>query len=263
MNRAYKFNKMNPHNLQESNWKEIKKSNIKIAILPWGATEAHNFHLPYGTDTLIAEKFALEAAESANKKGAGTIVLPPVHYGVNTGQLEVKLCMNLNPSTQMSIIQDIVYVLEEHEINKLVILNGHGGNQFQPIIRELSLEYPDTIITCVNWWKICDATAFFDKPGDHAGELETSCIQALFPHLAAPLENAGKGEETKLKIKGFREKWAWVPRRWVMISKDTGVGDPYAANPEKGLKFYNCCLEKFIDFLIEFSTVREEEDLYE
>ncbi len=254
---------MNPHILQEANWKEIEKAKIKIAILPWGATEAHNYHLPYGTDTFMAQKIASDAAAMANKKGAGAIVLPPIAYGVNTGQLEVKLCMNLNPSTQQSILQDILFVLEEHNIDKLIIVNGHGGNSFQPIIRELSLEYPDTIICSVNWWKICNENEFFEQPGDHAGELETSSMMAIAPELVAPLETAGNGKERKLKFDGFREKWAWTQRRWVMISDDTGVGDPAKASANKGEAFIGCCTKKLSQFIIDFSKVRSEEDLYE
>lgn len=48
-----------PYILAETNWKEIKAQPFQLAILPWGATEAHNYHLPYGTDnyeaTYIAE----------------------------------------------------------------------------------------------------------------------------------------------------------------------------------------------------------------
>ena len=39
-----------PYILSELNWKEIKESEYRVAILPWGATEAHNYYLPYCTD---------------------------------------------------------------------------------------------------------------------------------------------------------------------------------------------------------------------
>ena len=183
---------MNDHILQEANWKSIEDTKIKIAILPWGATEAHNYHLPYGTDTMLAERVSCDAAAIANKKRAGTIVLPPIAYGVNTGQIDVKLCMNLNPSTQHAILSDILYVLDSHGIDKLVVVNGHGGNNFKQIIRELTLEYPDIMICSVDWWKICDEKSYFDEPGDHAGELETSVMEAIRPELVLPLEEAGE-----------------------------------------------------------------------
>ena len=45
-----------PHILATTNWKAIRSTEYQIAILPWGATEAHNYHLPYGTDIILAEK---------------------------------------------------------------------------------------------------------------------------------------------------------------------------------------------------------------
>ncbi len=254
---------MNKHILEESNWSFIKDSQLKVALLPWGATEAHNYHLPYGTDTLLAEYVASGAAGLANEKGAGSIVLPSLAYGVNSGQMEVKLCMNLNPSTQLAIFRDILFVLEQHNINKLIIVNAHGGNAFQPIIRELSLEFPDFIMCNVNWWTICKPDDFFESPGDHAGELETSCIQAIAPHLVAPLSQAGPGKEYKFRIKGLRQKWAWTPRRWIYITDDTGVGDPSAANAVKGERFLKSCIKEFAEFIYEFSMVSSEEELYD
>ena len=254
---------MNDHFLQEANWKSIEDAKIKIAILPWGATEAHNYHLPYGTDTIVAERISCDAAAIANKKKAGTIVLPPIAYGVNTGQIDVKLCMNLNPSTQHAILSDILYVLDSHGIDKLVIVNGHGGNNFQQIIRELTIEYPDIMICSVDWWKICDEKSYFDEPGDHAGELETSVMQAIRPELVSPLEEAGEGRVHNFKIEGLREKWVWTPRRWICISDDTGVGNPKMATAERGEKFFSACVEKLSTFLIDFSKVKSEDELYE
>ena len=253
---------MNPYNLQESNWSEIRKEEFDIAILPWGATEAHNFHLPYGTDTILAEDVAIKAAEKAWEHGAKCIVLPPIAYGVNSGQIDIKLCMHINPSTQLSILGDILFVLDQHDIDKLVILNAHGGNNFQPIIRELSLEYPDIIMCNVDWWRALDAKNYFEEPGDHAGELETSCMQAIRADIVLPLEMAGGGEEHKMKIKAFQQKWAWTPRRWVYTSDDTGVGNPYAASAEKGEAFLYDSIEEISRFLVELADVGSERELY-
>lgn len=249
--------------LRETNWKKVREEEYKIAILPWGATEAHNYHLPYGTDTILAEKIASDAAGIANQSGAGCIVLPSIAYGINTGQMEVKLCMNMRPSTQMAIIRDILEVLKSHDINKLVILNAHGGNAFAPLIRELSLDFPQIIISSINWWQVCKPEGYFTEAGDHAGELETSCLQATAPELVLPLKEAGNGEEKKFIIDGFREKWAWTPRRWVYITNDTGVGNPKDATPEKGERFMRDCTEKIAKFLVEFSKNNSERELYE
>lgn len=83
------------------------------------------------------------------------------------------------------------------------------------------------------------------------------------PNLVAPLDEAGTGAETKFKIEGLREKWAWTPRRWIYISEDTGVGNPKKATKEKGELFVKQCTEKIAKFILEFSQIENEEDLYE
>ena len=254
---------MKTYVLQETNWKSVNNEEFKIAILPWGATEAHNYHLPYGTDTILAERVAADAAMTANKSDVGCIVLPSIAYGVNTGQMEVKLCMNMKPSTQMAIVRDILEVLDKHGIKKLVILNAHGGNAFVPIIRELSLEYPQILMSSINWWLACKPDGFFTEAGDHAGELETACMQSVAPDLVLPLNVAGYGKERNFAIEGFREKWAWTPRRWIYISEDTGVGNPKAATPENGDRFLKCCTGKIAKFLVDLSKTKNERELYE
>jgi creatinine amidohydrolase len=66
-----------------------------------GATEAHNYHLPYGTDAYEAAHVAAESAKKAWDAGARVVVLPAIPFGVNTGQLDIRLCINMNPSTQL------------------------------------------------------------------------------------------------------------------------------------------------------------------
>ena len=77
-----------PYILAETNWKKVKKTNFELAVLPWGATEAHNYHLPYATDNYQADYVAAASAKIAWKKKAKVIVLPCIPFEVNTGQLE-------------------------------------------------------------------------------------------------------------------------------------------------------------------------------
>ncbi|MFA5752397.1 MAG: creatininase family protein, partial [Bacteroidales bacterium] len=220
---------MNPYILQETNWHAVKDTEYRIAILPWGATEAHNYHLPYGTDTYLATEVAQRSAHLAWEQNVKALVLPSMAYGVNSGQMDIPFCMHMNPSTQQRILEDIVTVLLHHNVKKLVILNGHGGNSFQNAIREMELRFPQMLIAMVNWWRVRPVSKYFDNPGDHADEMETSSMMAIHPGLVLPLENAGPGKEHRYKLKGLREKWAWIPRRWIYTTDDTGVGDPSAS----------------------------------
>src|SRR5690606_7653845 len=114
---------MRPYILSETNWKAIKDDNFELAVLPWGATEAHNYHLPYGTDIYEADAIAACAGKIAWEAGSKAIVLPTVPFGVNTGQSDIYLDININPSTQLSILKDIITVLSRQNLKKLLILN--------------------------------------------------------------------------------------------------------------------------------------------
>jgi creatinine amidohydrolase len=137
--------------LSETNWKTVRERDYDLAVLPWGATEAHNYHLPYGTDNIETEKIAIESARLAWEKEARVIVLPTIPFGVNTGQKDIRLTMNLNPSTQAIMLSDIVESLIGHRIYKFLIMNGHGGNDFKQMIRELGYRYPQMFISTCLW----------------------------------------------------------------------------------------------------------------
>lgn len=254
--------KQRPYILAESNWKDIKNSEIEVAVLPWGATEAHNYHLPYATDNYQIEAIAAEAGRISWEAGSKIIVLPNIPFGVNTGQDDIKLDINLNPSTQFAILKDIIEVLNRQGIYKLILLNGHGGNNFQTILRELGLKYPKMLLITTSFFKIMDKSKYFDEPGDHADEMETSLILHLKPHLVLPLNEAGPGSEKRSKIRGIREGWAWAERKWSMVSEDTGIGNPYKATPEKGEKFFTAVTQKVAELIIDVAQV-EIDDRYE
>ena len=254
--------KIRPYVLAEVNWKQINKENYSLAVLPWGATEAHNYHLPYGTDSVLAEEVAIEASRKAWEKDSRPLVLPTIPFGVNTGQMGVKFCMNMMPSTQLAVLKDLVQVLHLHKINKLVIINAQGGNNFKQIIRELSIEYPGVFICSLNWWQVTDAKPYFDEPGDHAGELETAAMMHLAPQLLLPLEEAGDGESKTFRIKGLREGWVTAQREWTKVSEDTGVGNPKMATAEKGKIFFDKTTDLIAEFIEELHNA-DLEDLYE
>src|SRR5947208_11407734 len=94
--------------LSETNYAYTKAHPYEVAVLPMGATEPHNLHLPYGTDIFESEAIAGRACEAAFAKGARVVMLPPMPYGTETNQLEFPLAINLNPSTLTQVIRDVV-----------------------------------------------------------------------------------------------------------------------------------------------------------
>lgn len=250
-----------PYVLAECTWRTVDATPYEVAILPWGATEAHNYHLPYATDNIESERIAIDAAARAWAAGARVVVLPTVPFGVQTGQRDVKLCLNMNPSTQAAVLADVVASVERARIRKLVLVNGHGGNDFRQILRELQ---PRTAVflSLVNWYKVVDPAGHFADLGDHAGELETSVMQHLAPELVRPLSEAGDGHARRFRIAALREGWAWAQRDWPQVTADTGVGDPRAATREKGAAYLTLVVERLATYFADLAAA-DPSDLYE
>jgi len=254
---------MRPYILEETNWKQIKNQKYEVAVLPWGATEPHNYHLPYGTDSLETARIAADAAKKAWDKGSKIMVLPAIPLGIqNMGQIELPFCLHTRLSTQQMILEDMLSALYNQGIRKFVLLNGHGGNDFKQIVRDLQPEFPDMFISIVEWFKMFPLAQHFKEEGDHANEMETSVIMHYFPELVRPLEEAGDGKAKKFKLKSLQEKVAWAPRHWGKVSEDTGVGNPKKASAEKGKKFLDDVTTKIGDYLVELAEC-DLDDLYE
>jgi len=250
-----------PWVLAEATWSTVREDPYEVAILPWGATEAHNLHLPYATDVYETTAIAEEAAGKAWERGARVVVLPTVPFGVNAQQMDIPLTINMHPSTQATVLADVVESLEAHRVSKLLVLNGHGGNDFRQMIRELQAQTPLFLCT-TSWYAIPGLKSRFVAADDHAGEVETSLMMHLHPDLVRPLEEAGPGRARDWKVTAFREKWAWAPRQWTRVTDDTGVGDPSAATPGKGAAYFDALTTKLADFLVELNAA-DPADMYE
>jgi creatinine amidohydrolase len=171
---------------------------------------------------------------------------------VNTGQLDLRLALNMNPSTQLALLTDIAQAVAGQGLKKLLILNSHGGNDFRQMIRELQPQI-DLFICTINWWTCVDSKEYFAEPGDHAGEMETGVMLSLAPELVLPLSDAGPGKARKFRIPGLRDGWVWAPRHWPQVTDDTGTGNPAKATVEKGEKFLEAVTTKIGTFLVDLA----------
>ena len=246
--------------LSSTTYGRVRQESYDIAILPWGATEPHNLHLPYLTDCHLAQDIALEAAKEAWPRGTHCMVLPPVTFGSqNPGQRELPFCIHARYETQRAILGDVVESLNAQGIRKLVIINAHGGNSFKNMIRDLAIGYPDFMIVAGEWFKAVNAKDYFEMPLDHADELETSVMMYYHPELVN-LEDAGEGKSRNWSIPFLRNGKAWAPRNWQKVSDDTGIGNPSLSSAEKGEAFAKACVREWAQFLVDFAKC---EDFYE
>ncbi len=238
----------------QANYRQLLDYQPNVAILPWGATEAHNYHLPHGTDTIQSHRIALAAAAQSVRAGGRPIVLPPIPFGNNAQQLDQVATIHLSTNTAKSILNDIALSLTRQNINRLLILNGHGGNEFKPIVRDIQLER-QLLIVVVNFWQVAatEAAPIFVDPGDHAGELETSLMLHLRPECVA-MDQAGPGKTIPFAIGEIAHCSAWTPRPWSQVHPDTGAGDPAEATEEKGARYMELVTERISQLITALSN---------
>lgn len=237
---------------------DVRKMDCQVALLPMGATEPHNLHLPYGTDSIEAGRLGDRCCERAWELGGKVVQLPVIPYGTETNLQEFPLAMNLQPSTLLQILKDLVESVELAGIRKFVIFNSHGGNEFKPFLREIYGRTKVHVFLC-NWYQmIRDAAAeICEHPDDHAGEMETSLIMAFRPDLVRKNSDgaltADSGATRKLRFKALREGWVGLSRPWHLLTTNSGSGNPHSATSEKGLKLAEVVADRIGPFLAELS----------
>jgi creatinine amidohydrolase len=242
--------------LADQNHAFLRGQKWEVAVLPFGATEPHNLHMPYGTDNFQVDVIGDKACEKAYRAGAKVLLLPTMPYGVNTNHLQVPggLACSVNPTTLLHFITDIVDSLERQGVRKLVLLNGHGGNELKPLMRELHHRSKVFLFLC-DWFRMAKDVypQLFKEPGEHADEMESSLGLAFFPDLMR-MELADDGAAKPTKLDAVNKGWISITRPWHLVTSNTGLGNPFAATVEKGQKLMDIVVERLGQFLIELAA---------
>src|SRR4051794_385440 len=129
-----------PYVLHEANLKQVAELKPNVAVLPWGATEAHNYHMPHGTDNVQAVAVGERAVARANAAGARCVLLPCIPFGNDNAQLKQVATITMRTRTQAAVLTDIADSLVRQGIDRLVLFNFHGGNEFKPLIRDVMMD---------------------------------------------------------------------------------------------------------------------------
>jgi creatinine amidohydrolase len=249
-----------PYVLHEATYRQLQQLHPNVAVLPWGATEAHNYHLPHGTDVIEATTLAERAAADAAGRGAKVVVLPAIPFGNNAPQLDQVATVSISTATAAAILADVAHSLKKQGIDRLVVLNAHGGNEFKPLIRDTQARF-GMLIAVINFWQMNPKLVqdIFHDPGDHAGELETSFLMHARPDLVAPLAEAGPGATTPFTLASLKRPGVWTPRPWSATHPDTGCGNPAQSTAEKGRRYVEAVSREIADVLVELSNARKGE----
>jgi creatinine amidohydrolase len=253
-----------PWKLAETNYADVKARAFNVAVLPFGATEPHNLHLPYGTDTFEADAIGDRICEAAFERGAKVILLPTIPYGTETNQMAFPLSLNVQPSTLANLIEDLVDSLVMMGIQKIVLLNSHGGNDLKPVLRELYGSCGAQLFLC-NWFQSLKDVEreIFDDPGDHAGEMETSLALAYFPQFVVQNADgtlaADDGATADTRFEAVNRGWVSITRPWHLLTTNTGSGNPHPATADKGRRYMEILVERLSTFVVELSNSKVDE----
>lgn len=237
----------------------VRERELEVAVVPIGATEPHGLHIPYGSDTFHATAVADRCCEAALKLGAKVVLLPTIPYGVDSNLMGFPMAIHVGQPVLDAMVAEIIRSLEHHGILKIVLFNGHGGNCFKPLLREL-FGQTKAWVCLVDWWKVAldKAPGIFVHRGDHADEFETSVGLALFGDLVH-LEDADDGATRESRLEAINEGWVQITRPWHLLTKNAGVGDPRQASAQKGEEILAVVVERMARFLKELSDAEMDE----
>jgi creatinine amidohydrolase len=246
-------------NLLHLNYATVKQQTYEVAVLPLGATEPHNLHLPYGTDVLEGRIVGEQICAAAAARGAAVVLLPTLPFGTETNMSHFPLALNLNPSTLFAVVTDLVESLVQSGLRKIVLLNSHGGNDLKPLLRELYGKTPAHLFLC-NWYQALGGAyeQIFEHGEDHAGEMETSFAMAFFPELVGRHADgsllADAGNKRPFRLRALQEGWVSITRPWHLLTTNSGAAPPHAATAEKGRQLMDVIVERLAGFLVELAA---------
>jgi len=205
-----------------------------IVVVPVAAMEQHGPHLPVMVDSLLCSAVAERAARQVFAQRP-VVVAPTVWSGLSEHHMPFGGTITLDYPTFHALLRCVCRSLERHGFGRILLLNGHGGNEaaLRVIVEQLSPAF-EGVVACVNYWHLAApqfAQILERQPGvQHACEAETSMVLALRPELVDPTRFAEASFAEGQSPGGAAYRW----RSFAARTASGVIGDPTAASAEKG-----------------------------
>lgn len=249
--------------LADRTWQEVETyfEDESLALVPLGSTEQHGPHLPEGTDHIIAEGFAREAAERT-----GYLCTPTINIGVSPHHKQFHGTMWVDAPVFRDYVESLTRNLAYHGIDRVIYVNAHGGNveHLREVGRRLR---DDEVLYAIEWmWNnsIPDLVdELFEQNGPHGGPKETAMIQHLGGDLVHEdrLKDARDGGLLDWKDDDdFRRHGAQTFYDAADNTENGVLGDQTDATAKKGEEMFDAALDQLIE-LCEWLDSQEFQDL--
>lgn len=236
---------------------EVESFHPEVMVIPLGSTEPHGPHLPYGTDTTIANRYSREAVRRANADGGRVLCLPALPFGNNVNFKNFPFACRIRVETLMAVVLDLVTFGREEGLRKFVLVNCHGGNDstLAACTRQIFDRFQNEAFVVMSGCGAFGGETYrklFSDGSPHAGDYETSLMQFLAPEKMpthAPVESPMHTPT----VPGLAEaRVTWV-RNWSHFMPAACGGRPDLATAEKGKEFFEADVTGFSRFLVALS----------
>ena len=163
-------------NLSDATWTDADAAATDLAVLPVGSTEQHGPHAPLGTDAITAEAVAEAGAAASDDE---VVVAPPIPVGVAAEHRQFTGTLWVSPDTFRDYVRETVASLAHHGWDRVVLVNGHGGNvsALREVAGTISRE-DDAYTVPFTWFEAVGEHS--DEMG-HGGPLETALLRHVAP----------------------------------------------------------------------------------
>ncbi len=240
--------------VDDMTWGELREhiKNVKIAVVPVGSCEQHSFNTTFATDTVRAYEFCKLLAD---RVGEDILVYPPITYGLSFHHMGFEGTATLRVKTMIDLLTDIAISINKHGIERILFVNGHGGNRvaLDATILELKQQYGIKA-----YWTAMGTNLVRKKLEDeygipkvigHACEVETSSTMHLAPWAVREEKVAGELKEDspyfrKVFVDG-NSVWDWRGD----VSANGSLGDARKSCIEMGELITETALN-YVDGLI-------------
>jgi creatinine amidohydrolase len=240
--------------LSRMTWRDAKTAlaRARVAIVPVGSTEQHGPHMTLDTDSAIAEAFGRRLGDAL---GEDAILCPTIRLGMSEHHLAFAGSLTLRAPTLMSLIEDVIESLGHHGLRRVLLVNGHGGNQDALRIAARTAARDKTSEVAAVMWAILAADLIAERAAtafhSHACDIETSVALAIAPEVVLwdRVEPPSPPSPHVLAVPGARYD---IPVPFEHWTENGAIGDPGRATKELGDEIVALALERATEFARRF-----------
>ena len=219
-----------------------------VVLAPVAACEQHSRHLPTFTDTILVTAVG-EGAEARLPRQV--LLLPTLWFGASSHHLSLGGTLSAEVDTHTAMLGDLLTSLLEDRFNRILVLNGHGGNidTMHVALRRLQPRYRRCLLTAASYWEVAEkelaalATGPRKSMG-HACEFETSMMLALRPDLVRREEIRDDPAPDEPALRGL-----YIAEDMKQRTDHGAVGYPEKASAAQGRAFLEAAINRTVEVL--------------